>query len=157
MKTLIVGIGSPILGDDGVGIEIARRCRELFANNNNVEVVEIGTGGLSLLDIVQGYDRLILLDAIISGSPIGTIQTLTEESISGTVHLGTGHEADLNTTLALGRKLAEKPLPKEVRIVTVEVRNITTFCENLSSEVEAVVPDAVAAVEKLLQSSKLEK
>ena len=52
MKTLIVGIGSPILGDDGVGIEIAQRCKELFANNDNVRVIEIGTGGLSLLDIV---------------------------------------------------------------------------------------------------------
>jgi hydrogenase maturation protease len=156
MKTLIVGIGSSILGDDGAGIEIARRCRELFSGNDNIEVLEIGTGGLSLLDIVQGYDRLILLDAIISGSPIGTIKVLSEAALAGTVHLGTGHEADLSTTLALGRKLAEKPLPEDVHIVAVEVRNITTFSESLSPEVEAAVPDAVAAVEKLLQSSGLE-
>lgn len=154
MKTLIVGIGSSILGDDGVGIEIARRCKELFSHNNNIRVVEIGTGGLSLLDIVQGYDRLILLDAIISGSPAGTVQVLTEAALPGTVHLGTGHEADLNTTLALGRRLVEKPLPKDVRIVAVEVRNITTFSENLSPEVEAAIPDAVAAVEKLLRSTE---
>jgi len=156
MKTLIIGIGSPILGDDGVGIEVARRCRELFSSNDNINVVEVGTGGLSLLDIVQGYDRLILLDAIISGSPIGSVQVLKEEALSATVHLGTGHEADLRTALALGRKLAEKPLPADVRIVAVEVRNITTFSENLSPEVEDSVPDAVAAVKKLLQSSGLQ-
>ncbi len=156
MKTLIVGIGSSILGDDGVGIEIARRCKKLFSNKENIKVVEIGTGGLSLLDIVQGYDRLILLDAIISGSPIGTVQVLAEAALPSTVHLGTGHEADLSATLALGRKLAEKPLPEDVRIVAVEVRNITAFSENLSPEVEAAVPDAVAVVKKLLGSSKLD-
>ena len=45
MKTLIAGVGSPILGDDGVGVEVARRCKELFCGRNNVDVVEIGTGG----------------------------------------------------------------------------------------------------------------
>ena len=55
----------------------------------------------------------------------------------------------------MGRKLAEKPLPKDVRIVAVEVRNITSFSEGLSPEVEAAVPDAVAAVETLLRSSDL--
>jgi len=153
MKTLIVGVGSPILGDDGVGIVIARHCKELFSSINNVDVAEIGTGGLSLLDIVAGYDRLILLDAVISGSPPGTVQVLDESAISDTVHLGTGHEADLKTTLALGRKLAGQPLPKEVHIVAVEVRDVTTFSESLSPEVQAAVPSAVAAVEKLLRSS----
>ena len=78
MKTLIVGVGSPILGDDGIGIAAARQCKNLYHRNKDVDVVEIGTGGLSLLDIVQGYDRLILLDAIISGSPpvISTSPTL---------------------------------------------------------------------------------
>ena len=117
MKTraLIVGVGSPILGDDGVGIEIARHCKEHFCSNDNINVVEIGTGGLSLLDIVPGYDRVILLDAIISGLPTGTVQVLTEGTLSGAVHLGAGHEADLTTTLALGRKLSSQPLPKPRR------------------------------------------
>ena len=152
MKTLIVGVGSPILGDDGVGIVIARRCRELFSQNEDVRIVEIGTGGLSLLDIVSGYDRLILLDAAISGSPAGTVRVLTEDALSGAVHLGAGHEADLATTLALGRKLAGQSLPRHVHIVAVEVRNITDFSENLSPEAEAAVPEAVAAVEKLLKT-----
>lgn len=153
MKTLIIGVGSPILGDDGVGIEIGRRCKELFSQNKDVRTVEIGTGGLSLLDMVPGYDRLILLDAVISGAPAGTIQVLTEAALSGTVHLGAGHEADLATTLALGRKLAGQPLPRHVYIVTVEVREITAFSENLSPEIQAAVPKAVAAVEKLLKTN----
>ena len=151
MKTLIVGVGSPILGDDGVGIEVARRCKERFCHDSSITVAEIGTGGLSLLDIVPGYDRLILIDASISGSTAGTVQVLAEASLSGTVHLGMGHEADLSTTLALGRKLAGQPLPEEVHIVAVEVRSIDTFSENLSPEVKAAVPEAVAAVEKLLE------
>ena len=150
MKTLIVGVGSPILGDDGVGVEIARRCREIYRGSDEVSVVEIGTGGLSLLDTVQGYDRLILIDAAISGKQSGTVQILTEDSIAGTIHFGSGHEADLPTTLALGRKLAARPLPKDISIVAVEVRDITTFSESLSPEVEAAVPKAVAAVGKLL-------
>lgn len=152
MKALIIGVGSPIRGDDGVGIEIARRCGELFFRNEAVRTVEIGTGGLSLLDLVSGYDRVILLDAVISGSPTGTVQVFTEAELPGTVHLGAGHEADLATTLALGRKLAAQPLPRHVHIVAVEVRDITDFSEKLSPEVEAAVPEAVAAVEKLLKT-----
>lgn len=152
MKTLIAGIGSPILGDDGVGIAAVRQCEELFCHNEAVDVVELGTAGLSLLDIVGGYNRLILLDAMISGSSPGTVHILDETELTGTVHLGAGHEADLITTLALGRKLAAAPLPEDIHIVAVEVNDIAAFSESLSPEVQAAIPNVLAAVNQLLKA-----
>jgi hydrogenase maturation protease len=151
MKTLIAGVGSPILGDDGVGIAAARQCKDIYRYHEDVDVVEIGTGGFSLLDIVQGYDRLILLDAMIRGASPGTVDILNETELNGIVHFGAGHEADLATTLALGRKLATRPLPEDVHIIAVEVLDITTFSESLSPEVQAAIPNVLAAVEKLLK------
>ena len=58
MKTLIVGIGSTILSDDGVGVRVVERLRSSELPSG-VDTVELGTAGLSLLDLVDGYDRLV--------------------------------------------------------------------------------------------------
>ncbi len=151
MKTLIVGIGSTIRGDDGVGVSAAKQCEAHLCSAGNVDVVEIGTGGLSLLDVIQGYDCLILLDAIITGSAPGTVHILGIEELIETVHLGPGHEADLITTLELGRKLAVGTLPAEIHIVAIEVSDITTFSSKLTPAVQSAIPAAVSAVEGLLR------
>ena len=61
MNTLILGIGNLILTDDGVGIKIAQRLKE---ERPELEVVETGEAGLTLLDLITGYDRLIIIDSI---------------------------------------------------------------------------------------------
>ena len=61
MSTLILGIGNPILTDDRVGIEIAHKIKE---DNSKLEVIETSEAGISLLDLVVGYDKLIIIDSI---------------------------------------------------------------------------------------------
>jgi hydrogenase maturation protease len=148
-RTLIVGVGSTILGDDGVGVRLAR---ELVARGvpAGVDVIELGTGGLGLLDHVAGYDRLIVLDAIVTGAPPGTVHVSTDNAIPATLHVGPGHEADLRTTLALGRKLVGSRMPEEVVVLAVEARDARSFSEHLTPEVEAAVPGALRKVEQFL-------
>jgi len=149
VKTLIVGIGSTILGDDGVGVHIARR---LMADSlpKNVDVVELGTAGLTLLEYLEGYDRLVLLDAILSGAPPGTIHELTSEEVARTVHLGAGHEADLPTALAMGHKLMKDSMPKQITVFAIEAADTTSFSEQLTPEVQASIPDVLRSVNRLL-------
>jgi len=149
VRTLIVGIGSPILGDDGVGVHAARRLRER-GTLDGVDVVELGTAGLALLDLVEGYDRLIVLDAIVTGAAPGTLHTLVGEEVARAAHLGAGHEADLSTTLALGRRLPGGRMPDEVVVLAVEAADLHTFREELTPEVEAAVPSLLAALERRL-------
>ena len=147
MKTLVAGIGSTIRGDDGVGA-VAARHLESRHPKVRADVIELGTAGLTLLDSIEGYDRLILLDAIITGAPPGTVHELTGKEVASSAHLGAGHEADLPTTLALGRKLS-KHMPGEVIVLAVEARDLNSFSEHLTPEVEAAIPEVLARIERL--------
>jgi hydrogenase maturation protease len=148
VRTLVVGIGSTIRGDDGVGVHAARRLklRDALAD---IDIIELGTAGLALLDFVEGYDRLIVLDAITSGASPGTVSVLTGDDVARTAHLGVGHEADLPTTLALGRRLSDRRIPEEVAVVAVEASDLHSFSERLTPAVEAAIEPALAEVARL--------
>ena len=150
MKTLVIGVGSTIRGDDGVGVHAVRRLK-LRDVSRDVDIVELGTDGLALLDFVEGYDRLIVIDAIESGARPGLVQVLTGEEVARAAHLGVGHEADLPTTLALGRELAGRRMPEQVVVVAVEASDIHSFSEQLTPGVEAAIEEALAEVERLLR------
>jgi hydrogenase maturation protease len=150
MRTLVAGIGSSILGDDGVGIHAVRQL-EARATNLSFDIIELGTAGLTLLDSVEGYDNLVIIDAIVTGAPPGTIHELTGDELASSTHLGAGHEADLPTTLALGRKLS-KHMPADVRVIAVEAGNLDDFSEHLSPEVKAAIPKVLARVEALAKT-----
>ena len=148
MTTLVVGIGSTILADDGVGVHAARAVGEAIRERNlaDVHVLELGTAGLALLDAMAGYERLILLDAIVTGQAPGTIHELDADEVEGVVHLGAGHEADLPTVLAMGRRALGEHMPSAVRIVAIEAKQLTDFSESMTPEVEAAMPEVVERV-----------
>jgi len=114
-----------------------------------VDFAEIGTGGLGLLDSVPGYDRLILVDAIVTGASPGAVHELRGSDIARASHLGAGHDADLPTVLALGEKLAGESMPRDVIVIAVEAADVVTVSTQLTPEVEAAVPKAAAIVESL--------
>ncbi len=149
MKTLVAGIGSIILGDDGVGVHAARQLKARGLGPE-IDVAELGTAGLGLLDIAQGYERLILLDAMVSGAPPGTVHQLSGDQLNRAVHLGPGHDADLSTAVALGQRLLGTYMPREVRVIAVEAAELNRFSERLTPEVAAAVPAVVDAVEHLV-------
>ncbi len=146
MKTLILGLGNPILRDDGVGIHVAQALRERLADREDVVVAEASVGGLRLLDLLAGYGRVILVDAIMTpdGEP-GSVYRLPGEQFQGCLHVSSSHDVDLGTALASGQRLGMS-LPKEIRIVAIEVENVHDFGEEMTPAVTAAVPKAVEAV-----------
>ncbi len=149
-RTLIVGVGSSILCDDGVGGHVVRRLGTTL-RRDDVDVIEIGTAGFGLLDLVDGYDRLILVDAMVTGVTPGSVRELDEREVTRTVHLNaTGHDADLATTLAAGRALPGLSMPSQVIVLGVEAADVTTFSERLTPEVDAALPEVVSRIEALL-------
>ena len=94
MKTLILGLGNAILSDDGVGIYVVRELRDRV-NRREVEVVETGLAGLRLLDLLTGYDKAIIVDAIESGEgSAGDIYRLTPIDFEAAKHLSSVHDMD---------------------------------------------------------------
>lgn len=137
MKTLILGVGNPILTDDVVGIKIAR---EIKKGNPDLEVIEVSEAGLTLLDHVVGYDKIIIIDSIRTerGKP-GSLYKLKLEELKPTMDLSFSHGIDIATAFKLGEGLGYK-MPKFVSIYAVETKDSTTFGENCTQEVERRIP-----------------
>lgn len=159
MKTLIVGLGNPILSDDGVGVKVAFAVEEALANqaNGDIHVTEACVGGLRLMEMLVGYDRAILIDALKlrNGSSPGTIHQMTLDDlreISPTQHSTSSHDMSLVNALDMGRRVGLK-LPEEISIYAIEVENITDFSEESTPAVTAAIPIVERAVLADLRSS----
>lgn len=145
VKTLILGLGNPILGDDGVGWRVAQ---ELQGRASPVEVDCVSFGGLGLMERLVGYDRAILVDAIQTGTkPIGSVSVLAlgELSDPGLGHISAAHDTTFQMALRLGEDLGAH-LPQQITIVGVETDANFELSEKLSQEVQAAVPHAVETV-----------
>ncbi len=139
MKTLILGMGNPILSDDGIGIHVARAL-EGRVNQPGVTVTETSMGGLNLLDLLANFDRVIIIDAIqTAGGKVGQVCRLKPEAFNATRHASTPHDVNFATALELGKKLG-LALPSQIDIFAIEVADVTTFSEKCSPEVERAIP-----------------
>ena len=99
------------------------------------------------MEMMVGYDRAVIVDAIVSGVEPGTIRRLTPDDMPSQ-HSASGHDASLPTALALGRELgAHLPPPGSVVLVGVEAADTLNFSEVCTPRVEAAIPEAVDAVE----------
>ncbi len=137
MKTLILGIGNPILGDDGVGVRVAEILAEKL-RHPEIEVKDANTDGLGLLDIIMGYDRLILVDALIDeNNETGKIYRLSLEDVSSfSPSVNLSHRVGLATAVELGRKLFPEKLPKEITIFAVGIKEVSWITEEMSDAVK---------------------
>ena len=153
MKTLIIGLGNPLLGDDGVGWRVAELVRQRLKNKYpEVEVDCLAVGGLSLMERLVDSDRAILIDSLMTGqSPEGTLLCLELEDLPDLTaeHMTNAHDTSLQTALRLGRSLGVK-LPEKVTIVGIEANKVYDFSEALTPAVAEAVPRAVDKVFELL-------
>ena len=153
-KTLVIGLGNPLLGDDGVGWRVAEQVQQMIqASQSLVEVDCLSVGGLRLMERLVGHDRAILIDAITTRQqPPGTVSHFLLEDLPYLIagHLGSAHDTGLQTALSLGRALGVS-LPEEVTIVGVESQCLFDFTEELTPPVAASVSYAARMVLKLLE------
>jgi hydrogenase maturation protease len=145
-STLIIGLGNPLLRDDAVGLHVARRVRAALAGRDDIEVVEEACGGLRLMECLIGHERAILIDAIRSGRPPGSVMTLDPREMD-TQHSASTHDVNLPTALALGRRSgARLPSDDQLRVIAIEVEDVETFGEQMTPAVEAAVDRAAGQV-----------
>jgi hydrogenase maturation protease len=152
MKTLILGLGNSVVTDDSVGLRVAQELKPLLADRTDVEVAEDCWGGLRLMERMIGFDRAIVIDAICTGAPPGTIHQLTPEGIA-TQRSASAHDMNLATALELGRRVdAHLPKNEHIRLVGIEAEDILTFGEQCTPAVEAAIPRAVETVLQILST-----
>jgi len=152
MKTIVIGLGNPILTDDGVGVKVAyeiQRVLSLQSPVSDLYVTEASAGGLRLMELMIGYDRAIIVDAFTNGSNTpGKMHRMTLEdlrAVSPTQHSASAHDTTLVTALDAGREMGLH-LPNEVVIFAIEVENVIDFSDEPTTAVAAAIPGAVTAV-----------
>jgi hydrogenase maturation protease len=156
MKTLVIGLGNPILGDDGVGWRVAEEIARRTAGWPDVEVDCVALGGLSLMERLTGCERAILVDSIFTGGkPNGTVSLLHLNDLPdlSSGHTTAVHDTSLHNALKVGRSMdIALPRDENVLIVAIEAENVYDFSETLSQPVKAALPQAVEAVLQLIHS-----
>lgn len=131
MRTLVLGLGNELLGDDGVGTLAARELKEQLNDRTDVDVVESSQCGVALLDLLLGYDRALILDAIMTGKhPPGTIIELGPDDLDP-VCAPSPHYAGLPEMFSIAEQLTLK-FPQSIRILAVEVKDPYTLGTKLS-------------------------
>lgn len=162
VKTLIVGLGNPILGDDGVGWHVAKtlfhRLQEGSFDFEQPEIKCLSLGGLSLMENLVGYDRVILIDAIdIGRGSVGSIYRLSLDDLPDPIsgHTGSVHDTSLQTALKMGRSLGLN-LPASIQVIAIEAQIDLKFTEILSPPVAKAVPIAADLIlNELADSGKI--
>lgn len=139
--TVVIGLGNPILRDDGVGIEVVRRLHERLGEA--VAWDEDTDGGLRLVERMIGFERALVIDAILAGGRPGELFELRVGELP-TAHSGSSHDMGLPSALALVRATgARVPDDEHIRILGVQVADLSTFGEVLTGDVAAAIPRAV--------------
>lgn len=161
---LVIGLGNPILGDDGVGWRVVETVQDnlnkkLKTSMGKIEYDFLSLGGLSLMERMHGYSDVIIADSIITGNrSIGCIYSLPLNALPNLSagHTTAAHDTSLMNAIELGRKMGIN-LPNEVWVVAVEVEQTYDFSEILSPKVAAAVPIAADILEKVIQKNREEK
>jgi hydrogenase maturation protease len=167
MKTLVVVLGNPILGDDGVGWKVAEEVKKQLTSlpspkrrlgiipsggaGGEVNVEFLSLGGISLMEHLIGYERAILIDAVNSDQEVGSliVSNLNDMPDYSAFHIASAHDTSLHNALKLGKSMGAC-LPKEVIVVGIATERIYDFSETLSPVIEQAVPKATNIVINLL-------
>jgi hydrogenase maturation protease len=143
--TLVLGLGNDILTDDAVGLVVVREVARRLAGDGRVQVHETMEMGLALLDFMEGYESVVLVDSIQTGRAVaGTVHEFGGGLLAGPQRR-TPHFLGVGETLELGRRLGLR-MPEQVTVIAVEVNDPFTLGTGLTSEVSEAVGPATERV-----------
>ena len=142
---LLLGMGNILLEDEGLGIRALERLAQNFELPPEVELLDGGTTGMGLLDDISGREHLVVLDAVQTGAPPGTLVALRDDDVP--VYFGlrvTPHQLGLADVLATLELSDERParvtvlglVPSSLEL-TLELSPL--ICSKLDGLVQAAV------------------
>jgi len=143
MKTVVVGIGNPNFKDDGVGLKIVEELQGV------VDTVSLLNISFQIIDSILGYDKVIIVDGVKSGTEPGSIVEFSSDYWANIYASGT-HNLSIFEIIRIGYKLFPEEMPKEIKIIGVEVEDVETLSRECSPKVVAAIPEAVARIKEYL-------
>lgn len=147
MRTLIAGFGNPLRGDDGFGVEVVRRLGQISLGDETT-IIDVGTGGIHLAhELLSGYDRVVIVDAMVQGKAPGTLSVLEVTDVDPETQI------DLHLVLparALGVAKALGALPRSILLIGCEPAEVDELTLELSPAVSPMVEEAMVRIARLL-------
>jgi hydrogenase maturation protease len=139
-----MGVGNPLMRDEGVGVHVAALLQRLVTFPGEVEVIDAGTMGLGILNLFRDIDYLLVVDAVDGTEhPAGTVVRMSPEDIRPNQVMHSMHDVRFADVLEAAELMGHRP---EADFIGVQIELIEQFVEGLTPAVEAAVPAAAAAV-----------
>ena len=139
MKVRVIACGNPLMGNDAAGLAVMSLLQERWPE---IEVVDGGNAGLGLIPLLEGYDRIVIVDATTGMGEMGRVQVFHEIPDTGIPSLSL-HELGIRDVLLLARTLGIAP---EVVIVGIEGGKMPGFSGEMDPAVRAAIPEACRIV-----------
>jgi hydrogenase maturation protease len=156
MSVRVIGLGNSILTDDGAGIYAVRELTRRLAVTGlppDVDIIESEVAGFALLELMAGWEKIILLDAIqFEGVEPGTVVRVDPEDLHTSLRLRSVHDINLPTALELGRRMGFE-MPAKLTIFGIQAQDMLTFGETLTKPAERGMNRAVDLVLEEISNS----
>lgn len=124
---LILGIGNILLKDEGIGVHVVNKLKDMPLPND-IEVMDGGTVGIDLLFYIEGRQKVIVVDTVKAGEAPGTIYRFTDRDLGlKKEFLRTAHGIDFSDVVNTSRMLGTKP--EEIVFIGVEPADISEGLE----------------------------
>lgn len=152
-KVLILGIGNELLGDDGVGIRVARYFERL--NIHVFDVKYAGIGGFHLFDYIEGYEKVIIVDAFekeYNDSSLYRVVSYDKDEIIDQSLIYSSHETSLGMGLQLAKETVPELVPKDLKFVAVEIPFQSNYSNRLTKSTKKLALKAILKIYHILES-----
>ena len=151
MKSVIIGLGNPIVGDDAIGIRVVESIKDNFPTLDKTDILaDVSIAGINLVELFRGYDRVILVDSIQTGQySKGTVVNLNKEDFSLASHTSGYHNMDIFTALEFSSRMYGD-IPTNIKIIGIEIENPMEFSDELSLEIQDIFEKIVNQVYQII-------
>jgi hydrogenase maturation protease len=151
LRILAIGVGNILRTDDGVGLHVLRKIKEV---KPEIDTVDVGLGSLEILEYMQGYDVVYIIDAIESGGSPGTVYKVNLTDGQSPPIITHSHGVDLVSTIKIGQLLYPEKLPKKIILLAVEAEDTLTLGEEPTKKVKQSIKEVVQEITLLSNLGK---
>ncbi len=149
MKIAVLGIGNPLLGDDGFGVEVVKKLSQTLGESPDVEIIDGGSLGIYLLPYLEDKTHLIVVDVVNFGGKPGEIVKFKLEDIPSYISLKVSeHQITFHEVIALMNLLGIKPV--ENLVIGVQPKN-NKWGDSMSDEIRTAIDKVIDEVKKQIE------
>lgn len=150
-RCLVLGIGNVLMGDDGLGVKAVEAFEAKYELGEGVETLDGGTGGLALLEFIQGFESVIVVDAIASNAPPGTIEQYTDEELKTARQLTrpSAHQIGLYELIETARLGGHAPSVTLIGVVPFRIEAGAPLSKTVEDQIEQITDTIATELKRL--------